>query len=106
LPSRPPRELIYCRFPILDGPGNDAGILSLAVHTIGTLIDRRVPALVCCSSGRSRSPALVAAALAVVRHKPATEALKEVAEHSPSDVSPGLWKEILDLLSGLGVPRA
>src|SRR5271167_4199453 len=28
-----PRELIYCRFPLVDGPGNEARLLSLAITT-------------------------------------------------------------------------
>lgn len=31
-PLQPPRELIYCRFPVLDGAGNDLDTLGLAIN--------------------------------------------------------------------------
>src|SRR5437867_10939638 len=62
-PSQPPRELIYCRFPLLDGAGNDSDLLMLAIANVSSLLGKRMPTLVCCSSGLSRSPAITAAAL-------------------------------------------
>src|SRR5438128_271779 len=65
-PTQPPRELIYCRFPLLDGAGNDAQLLLLATQTVMALLQRHVPTLVCCANGMSRSPAIAAAALALL----------------------------------------
>jgi protein-tyrosine phosphatase len=93
-----PRELAYCRFPLLDGPGNRAEILLLAVSTLATLIKMHVPTLVTCGAGMSRSPAVTAAALAMVYHEPAERNLEKVLQHHPSDVSPGFWKEITGIL--------
>ena len=57
-PLELPRDLIYCRVPILDGPGNDIKLLSLATTTIANLLEKRIAVLVCCGGGMSRSPAL------------------------------------------------
>src|SRR5258708_1657799 len=68
-PLQPPRELIYCRFPLLDGSGNRGELLSVAVRTVGTLLERKLPTLVCCGAGMSRSPAIAAAALAFLNEE-------------------------------------
>lgn len=89
-----PRDLIYCRFPLVDGPGNDVQLLRLATTTVANLLERHVPTLLCCGAGMSRSPALAAAALSMVYQQEPDEALKQVAEHHPADVLPGLWNEV------------
>ena len=94
-----PRDLIYCRFPLLDGAGNDANLLELAINTLAGLIRMRIPTLVCCDMGLSRSPAVAAAALALAAHREAPEdCLQRVTQEHRSDVSPGLWSEITHLL--------
>ena len=93
-----PRELIYCRFPLVDGPENEARILSLAITTLANLLEKRVPVLVCCGAGLSRSPAVAAAALSMVFQEAPDNCLKQVAEHHPADVAPGFWQEIKTLL--------
>ena len=57
MPPQPPRELICCHFPVLDGAGNPARMLSLVVSTLATFLRLHIPTLVCCSMGRSRAPA-------------------------------------------------
>ena len=37
-----PREIIYCRFPLLDGAGNSPAILRTAIHTVSMLIEGKV----------------------------------------------------------------
>jgi len=96
-----PRELVFCRFPLLDGPGNRAELLFLAVSTVATLVKMRVPTLVTCGAGISRSPAIAAAALSMVHHEPPETYLEKVLEHHPGDVSPGFWQEIISLLPTL-----
>jgi protein-tyrosine phosphatase len=101
-PSSPvPRELFYCRIPLLDGLDNNPDWLFLALTTVASLLRRRVPTLVCCGAGRSRSPAIAAAALALAHDLTPEECLQRVAERHPSDVSPGLWKEITAFLSSI-----
>jgi protein-tyrosine phosphatase len=91
---QPPRELVYLRFPLLDGSGNDANLLQLAIGCVVTLIQHGTPTLVCCGGGMSRSPAIVAAALSTVEHADMEECLRRVIQLHPADVSPGFWEEI------------
>jgi hypothetical protein len=94
----PPRDLIYCRFPLLDGVGNDDGLLNLAITTVAALVRMRTPTLICCNIGLSRAPAVAAAALALAHNESPEDCLRRVAQHHHSDVSPGLWTEITHLL--------
>jgi protein-tyrosine phosphatase len=98
-PTVLPRELISCRFPLVDGLGNRIVLLSLAIHTLAALLRARVPTLVCCGGGMSRSPAVAAAALSVAFGEAPEECLKAVVLHHPGDVSPGLWNEITQVLA-------
>ena len=97
-PPQPPRELICCHFPLVDGAGNRSTLMSLAIHTVATLVKVRLPTLVLCSAGVSRAPAIAAAALALAHRQPVEEWLARVVECHPSDVSPGLWNEVSRLL--------
>lgn len=97
-PSQPPRELIYCRFPLLDGAGNDMTLLSLAVNTVANLLERQLPTLVCCDYGMSRGPALAAVALALVYQETPEDCLQRVVAQHRSDVSPALWDELKGFL--------
>lgn len=96
-PFSTPRDLVACRFPLVDGAGNRPERLALAVHVVAELIATGTPTLVCCGCGMSRSPAVVAAALAEVHGGPAADWLGRVTEHHHSDVSPGLWHELARL---------
>ena len=64
LPAQLPRQLIYCRFPIIDGGGNEEAILFHALQTIIDLIGTGTRTIVGCSAGMSRSPTLASFALA------------------------------------------
>ncbi len=90
----PPRGLIYLRFPLVDGSGNPPATLMLAVGAVEGLIRLRVPTLICCGMGLSRSPAIAAVALALVRRESPDEVLRMLADRHPVDVSPGFWREI------------
>ena len=94
LPPRVSRETIHCRFPICDGGGNAPELLTIAVVTTASLIRQGIPTLVSCSAGMSRSPSVVAAALAVVRDQDLDDCLTELIASNPHDVSPVLWAEI------------
>lgn len=95
------RELIYCRFPIVDGSGNRPELLRLAVTTTADLIRSGTPTLVFCSGGMSRSPAIAAAALAVASGRSPEDCMVEVFASGPRDLSPSLWSELLLILDGL-----
>ncbi len=94
LPVQFPREVTYCRFPLSDGTGNDEAILWGAISTTSILLAAEVPTLVFCSAGMSRSPAIVAAAIAMVQKIDIDAALLSVAAPGPHDVSPALWSDI------------
>jgi hypothetical protein len=89
-----PREIVYCRVPMVDGEGNAPAIFRLAIDTTSTLLRYRVPTLVACAGGMSRSPAVAAAALALVRGTSLDTMLEEIAATGPHDVVPGLWAAI------------
>lgn len=91
LPANPPRELIYCRFPLVDGAGNSVDLLEVAVTTLEHFLRANVPVLVYCSAGMSRSPGVTAAALARITEQSLDESLSVVQQTGPVDVSPGLW---------------
>src|SRR5205085_9800775 len=69
-PLQPPRELIYCRFPLTDGAGDETELLRLAVRTVSQFIQAKVPTLVACGAGVSRTPAVAAAAMALIEQMP------------------------------------
>ena len=94
LPLQPPRDLIFCRFPLVDGPENDRRLLYLAITTLANLLEKRVPTFVCCGGGLSRSPAIAAAAPSIVYQEEPDSCLKRIAEHRPHDVVPGLWNDV------------
>jgi len=94
LPPQLTRDLVYCRFPMIDGSGNAPWLLKAAVDTIVSVIRGQVPTLVFCASGMSRSPSFVAAALALVSGQPPQVTLASVTTGYPHDVSASLWSEI------------
>src|SRR5262245_43013532 len=96
---QPPREILYFRMPLVDGPGNDLKHLSLAVTTVANLLEKRVPRLVCVRAGLGRSPANVSAGLSMVYQENLDDCLKQVAEHLPAGVAPGFWNDIKGLLA-------
>jgi hypothetical protein len=99
-PLQPPRELIYARFPLIEGSGNPADLIELAVESLVMLIRLQVPTLVCCSFGLSRSPAIAAAALALDSHESPEESLKTRVPHRHhSDISPGFWKDVVSYVA-------
>ncbi len=99
-PLELPREIIFYRFPLVDGCGNDADLLGLAVAAVASLVRRQVPSLVCCGAGMSRSPAIAAAGIAVSEAMHPEQALQIVNKHHRTDVLPGLWQEIVNVMQG------
>src|SRR5262245_25396821 len=89
------REMMYCRFPLIDGAGNSAVTLQAAVDMTKRLIVQRVPTLVSCGAGMSRSPAVFALALAELRGVSPDECLEALTTGQPHDVSPLFWDELL-----------
>jgi protein-tyrosine phosphatase len=92
-----PRNIVHIRFPMIDGGGNPTWLLGLAVDVVERLLNGNVPTLVCCQSGMSRSPSVVALALSRVTGLSPAESLARCVESGPGDVSPALWHELLKL---------
>ena len=97
-PLHTPRELICCRFPLIDGPANDRTNLVLAIMAVANLLEKHVPTLVCCGAGMSRSPAVAAAALSMVYQETPEECLQQIAGDRVLDVTPGLWGDVKAIL--------
>ena len=100
LSPRLTRELVYCRFPLVDGAGNPPWLLRAAVEAVAGLVRSQVPTLVFCSAGMSRSPAVAAVALSAARGLVPTECLTLVTKGGPRDVSASLWNDLLAATSG------
>jgi protein-tyrosine phosphatase len=94
-----PRDLIVCRVPLIDGPGNRPELLRLAIATVVQMLHDQVSVLVCCGSGVSRAPAVAASALARYAGKPLNECLQEVTRHRHADVHPALYEHLEVLLA-------
>ena len=89
-PPKLTRELVYCRFPLLDGAGNPEWILRSAIETVEGLLRSQTPTLVFCGAGMSRSPAIAATGIARVSGLSLAECLGLIWQTGPVDLSPGL----------------
>lgn len=96
-----PREMIYCRIPLVDSGGNWDSTLTFAVQTVVDLLAAGKQTLVACSAGMSRSPAIVAAALAVTRGADPDDVLSEIGDARALEVSPHLWEQLKRLIPGV-----
>lgn len=92
-PVQPTRELACLRLPLVDGSGNPPWLLRLAVDAVAGLVRAKVPTLVACGAGMSRSPCVAAAAVAAVEGRPLAGVLAGLPK--PADVSPALLKDVL-----------
>ena len=100
-PASTARELVYCRFPLVDGQGNSPAIIEAAISTGVRFVTAKVPTLISCGGGMSRSPAIAAAVLAQAGGIKPEDAMKRVAATGPHDVAPLCWHEVVDVLRGL-----
>ncbi len=91
-----PHDFIACRFPLIDGD-NDAEVLRLAVHTMTRLIEGKFATLVCCQAGLSRSPAVVAAALARWKKESFIDTVNHLATFHGWDIHPLLFAQLQQL---------
>lgn len=95
--EKPPtitRDVVYCRVPLIDNAGNPPWLVRLAVHTVASLLRERVNTLVFCSAGMSRSPAIIAGAIAWHTGSELRNALESVVAGAAHDVSPGLIADV------------
>lgn len=91
-----PRDVFYCRAPLLDGEGNSAARLTAVLRLAASHITDRVPTLVACSNGMSRSPAITAGALTLTHGGEPDEMLRTILSDGPRDLSPGLWTAVVE----------
>jgi hypothetical protein len=96
-----PREIIFVRIPLYDGSGNNADTLRFAVRTVEDFLAAKVPTLLCCSGGMSRSPAIAAFALARTNGQTPAQSLEQVRGRHGTDISPALWQDLLASVSDL-----
>lgn len=89
-----PRDITYCRIPLLDGPGNPVARLEMAIRTASGLIEAGTPTLIACGGGMSRAPAIATAALARAAGIDLQQALAEVVGTGPRDLAAGLWSDV------------
>lgn len=93
-PAQLGREIIYCRFPLNDGGGNNDGLIAIAVRTIAAMIRNKTRTIVACSAGMSRAPTIAAASVALMTGRDPDECLADIITNAPNDVSPILWAHI------------
>jgi hypothetical protein len=93
--AQAPHEIVYCRFPLIDGSDNPPIRLKAAVQTVAMFVSEQVPTLVACGAGMSRAPAVVAVASALVSRQTPDACLSSIAMHAPHDVSATLWADLL-----------
>ena len=103
-PAALTRELAYLRLPLTDGGGTPPWLLTAAGTALAALVRQRVPTLVGCGAGLSRSPAVVALALSIVTGRPVAELLAEIQAGVASDVHPALWTDVRDRLTTAHCP--
>ncbi len=93
-PIQFPHDIVYCRFPLLDGEGNSPALLESAIDTAANFVEAHQPTLVACSGGMSRSPIIVSAVLAKFESLELNAAVERVTATGPCDFSPGLWNDV------------
>ena len=98
-PAAPTRELVYLRFPLVDGLGNEPKVVRVMLRAVTALVRERVPTLVACGMGMSRSPAVAAVAYAAAHGLDPADVLTTVV--GSGDVSPALLKELQSFDEGL-----
>ena len=102
-PAELPRQMVYCRFPIVDGAGNDPSLLRLALLTTVELLKSRTPAIVACSAGMSRSPTVAICALALHLNQSPESVLGSVNEKSSFELHGDLWTDVCEIAAGLTI---
>ncbi|HXD84927.1 MAG TPA: hypothetical protein VN641_00425 [Urbifossiella sp.] len=91
-PATPVRDLIYLRFPIVDGNGNEPKLLCSLMDAVTALIRERVPTLIACRLGLSRAPSVAAVAFSHVYGRTTEEVMKMIG--GTSDVSTVLLRDL------------
>ncbi len=96
-PAQLPRELIYCRFPINDGGGNDPSILLHAIQCTVDLLASGTRTIVACSAGMSRSPTIAAFALGAYLDKSPEVLISQLANAKALEIKGPLWNDAISI---------
>lgn len=88
-----PRDILYLRFPLLDGQGNPPSHMRLALGATIQLFEEHEPFVVGCSAGMSRSPSLLSFVLAHCTGVCAEEVLEKIAAKRQLEIKPSLWND-------------
>ena len=100
-----PREIVVLRFPLLDGGSNEAWLVRSSIESVAGLIACRAHALVACSAGMSRSPAVVIAAIALASGEAIESTLCRVSRAGSVDITPSLWGQVCSALTAIRSAR-
>ena len=98
-PIKLTRDLTYCRFPIVDGLGNDRTTLRVAIDTLTALVQADVPTLVFCSAGMSRSPLIAAAVVSRMSGQPLVDCVSQITTGHAHDVGAALICDVQEALA-------
>ncbi len=98
-PAQLPRQLIYCRFPINDGGGNDPSVLLQAVQCTVDLLAFGTPTIVACSAGMSRSPTIAAFGLGAHLDQSPEDVISRLANLKSLEVNGPLWNDVASVFS-------
>ena len=101
LPAQIPRQLIYCRFPLNDGGGNNLSTLLQTLRTATDLLQAGARTLIACSAGMSRSPTIAAFALAYHLSVEPDDVIARIAEAKSLELKPELWVDALTAFNRL-----
>lgn len=94
-PVQTPRELVYLRFPLVDGGDNPDWLLSAAVRAVQNLLWHGVPTLVACGSGMSRAVCVAACAINdMFERETPDDTLRRITAGGVADAHPLLWHEV------------
>jgi len=87
------------KFDLVDGPGNDPTVFKAAVTAVcNAAINGNKPILVHCHGGRSRSAAVLVAAIARLNNLSVFEAYERViAKHDPVRIHPAMSKLLMEV---------
>jgi protein-tyrosine phosphatase len=99
IPVQPTRDLVYLRFPLMDGTGNPTWLIQAVLHMVDLCIRSRVPTLIACGAGMSRSPSIAAIAAAPFLGVEPADVLLALKNQGPIDVSSSLWQELMAMRS-------
>ncbi|MFK7818004.1 MAG: protein phosphatase [Planctomycetaceae bacterium] len=98
------RKFMYCRFPLNDGGNNDPDVLKMAIQTVLGLIRSDIPTAVACSAGMSRSPTIVACAIAALNDSEPIAELKHISAVRTLEANGELWAQATEAVQQLTRP--